>query len=146
MHDSFCCCGSWWDLFNSILVMGKEKKAFKDTVFGKILGRAGGLIPDVAGIILKATVGGNPMGAVQDAMSALSGKSVTLGVADASDLTITTVSGDQFDYIVLFKDTGDSTTSPLIICIDSAVGLPFTPEGGSVKLKWSDLASKIFKL
>jgi len=77
---------------------------------------------------------------------ALTGKSVTLGVADANDLTITTVSGDQFEYIILFKDTGDSTTSPLIMCIDSAVGLPFTPEGGSVKIKWSNLVSKIFKL
>ena len=85
--------------------------------------------------------------AAQVAISdALSGKSVTLGVANASDLTISGVSGDQFEYIVLFKDTGDSTTSPLIMCIDSAIGLPFTPEGGSIKLKWSNLASKIFKL
>ena len=53
--------------------MGKERKAFKDTTFGKILSKAGNLIPDAAGIVLKATVGGNPMGAVNDAISALSG-------------------------------------------------------------------------
>jgi hypothetical protein len=46
--------------------MGKENKSFKDTTFGKILGKAGDLVGDVPGIILKATVGGNPMGAVQD--------------------------------------------------------------------------------
>jgi hypothetical protein len=49
----------------------KEKKAFKDTVFGKILGKAGDVIPDVAGAVLKATVGGNPMGAVQDVIGSL---------------------------------------------------------------------------
>ena len=52
--------------------MSKEKKAFKDTVFGKILGKAGDIVPDVAGAVLKATVGGNPMGAVQDVIGALS--------------------------------------------------------------------------
>jgi len=51
--------------------MSKEKKAFKDTVFGKILGKAGDVIPDVAGAVLKATVGGNPMGAVQDVIGSL---------------------------------------------------------------------------
>lgn len=50
----------------------KEKKAFKDTVFGKILGKAGDIVPDVAGAVLKATVGGNPMGAVQDVIGSLS--------------------------------------------------------------------------
>ena len=44
----------------------KEKKAFKDTTFGKILGKAGDIVEDSAGYILKATIGGDPMGAVQD--------------------------------------------------------------------------------
>ncbi len=52
--------------------MSKENKAFKDTTFGKILGKAGDLVGDVPGIILKATVGGNPMGAVQDVVKSLS--------------------------------------------------------------------------
>jgi hypothetical protein len=53
--------------------MSKEKKAFKDTTFGKILGKAGDLVGDVPGIILKATVGGDPMGAIQDTIKTLSG-------------------------------------------------------------------------
>jgi len=53
--------------------MNKEKKSFKDTVFGKIISKAGSIIPDAAGITLKATVGGNPMGAVKDAVKALTG-------------------------------------------------------------------------
>jgi len=53
--------------------MSKEKKAFKDTLFGKILGKAGDIVGDSAGIILKATVGGNPMGAAQDLLKELSG-------------------------------------------------------------------------
>lgn len=52
--------------------MKKEKKAFKDTIFGKILNKAGSVIPDIAGIALKA-VTGNPMGAVEDAVKALTG-------------------------------------------------------------------------
>lgn len=48
----------------------KEKKAFKDTVFGKILGKAGTVIPDVISIGTKAIMG-NPMGAVQDLVGAL---------------------------------------------------------------------------
>jgi hypothetical protein len=53
--------------------MSKEKKAFKDTTFGKILGKAGDLVGDVPGIVLKATVGGDPMGAIQDTIKTLSG-------------------------------------------------------------------------
>lgn len=51
--------------------MSKEKKAFKDTTFGKILGKAGDIVKDAPALILKATVGGNPMGAVQDLVGEL---------------------------------------------------------------------------
>lgn len=51
--------------------MSKEKKKFKDTLFGKILGKAGDIVGDSAGLILKATIGGDPMGAVEDLVEEL---------------------------------------------------------------------------
>jgi hypothetical protein len=68
--------------------MSKEKKAFKDTVFGKILGKAGDIVPDVAGAVLKATVGGNPMGAVQDVIGALTGSKDPKAKAVVSELQL----------------------------------------------------------
>jgi hypothetical protein len=77
---------------------------------------------------------------------ALTGKTAVAGVADANDVTLTAVSGDSFEYIIGFKDTGTESTSNLIFFIDTAVGLPFTPNGGDVLIVWDDGANKIFKL
>lgn len=76
----------------------------------------------------------------------MDGKSSTLGVADANDTLFTAVSGDQSEAVVIFKDTGDPATSPLIAYIDTATGLPVTPGGGDILVKWDDGANKIFKL
>lgn len=43
--------------------------------------------------------------------AALSSKTKTLGVADAADITLSTVSGSDCEYIILFKDTGSASTS-----------------------------------
>jgi hypothetical protein len=45
--------------------MAKEKKAFKDTLFGKIVGKAGNIIPDVIGIAAKV-VSGDIAGALDE--------------------------------------------------------------------------------
>lgn len=74
------------------------------------------------------------------------GKTSTDGVADASDVTVSSVSGDPFELIVIYKDSGASTTSPLIAAIDTATGLPLTPNGGDVTVAWDNGANKIFKL
>lgn len=60
-------------------------------------------------------------------------KSVTLGVADAADVTFSSVSGDVSEALVIYKDSGTSTTSPLIAYIDGATGLPVTPNGGEYR-------------
>jgi len=78
--------------------------------------------------------------------SALSGKTVTLGVADADDVTFSAVSGDQCEALVLYKDTGTESTSRLIAYIDNATGLPVTPSGGDIIVAWDNGANKIFKL
>lgn len=77
---------------------------------------------------------------------ALTNKTSTAGVADADNVVFTSVTGDQSEAIVIFKDTGTDTTSPLIAFIDSAVGLPVTPNGGDIEVQWDDGPNKIFKL
>jgi hypothetical protein len=77
---------------------------------------------------------------------ALQNKSVTDGVFDADDIVIASVSGDQFEYLVLFKDTGVEGTSRLILLIDTATGLPCTPNGSDITIQWSSGTDKIFRL
>lgn len=78
--------------------------------------------------------------------SAFSSKTVTSGVADAADVTLSTVTGDQSESLVIYKDSGVESTSRLIAKIDTATGLPVTPNGGNINIVWDSGASKIFKL
>lgn len=74
-------------------------------------------------------------------------KTVTLGVADAADVTLTAVTGATVEAIVIYQWTGVSGTSRLIAYIDTATGMsPLTPNGGDVTIVWDSGASKIFKL
>lgn len=74
------------------------------------------------------------------------GKTTTGGAADADNVTFTSVSGASIEAIVIYKDTGVAATSPLIAYIDTATGLPITPNGGDIILSWDNGANKIFKL
>lgn len=79
--------------------------------------------------------------------SNLIGKSATAGVADAGDVTFTAVpAGAAIQYIVIWKDTGLATTSPLIALIDTATNLPVTPNGGDIIIQWAAISPFIFKL
>lgn len=73
-------------------------------------------------------------------------KTVTSGVADAADVTWSTVSGDVCESIDIKQDTGTDATSRLIANIDTATGLPVTPNGGDITAQWDSGANKIFKL
>lgn len=78
---------------------------------------------------------------------ALSGKTVTDGVFDASDVTFSSVaSGASCDTILLAKDTGSAATSPVIACFQSATGLPVTPNGTDIPVTWDNGANKILAL
>lgn len=77
----------------------------------------------------------------------LSSKTATAGVADAADVTYTTVaSGAACAHLVIAKDTGTASTSPLIAVIDTATGLPITPNGGDITIQFDSGSNKIFKL
>ena len=77
---------------------------------------------------------------------AFTGKATTGGAADANDVTFTSVTGASIEAIVLYKDTGTDSTSPLIAFIDTATGLPITPNGGDIIVTWDNGPNKIFKL
>ena len=77
---------------------------------------------------------------------AFTGNTTTGGAADANDVTFTSVTGASIEAIVLYKDTGTDATSPLIAFIDTATGLPITPNGGDIIVTWDNGANKIFKL
>lgn len=90
--------------------------------------------------------------AAKVATATLSGKSGSSGIADASNATFSTVTGDQSEALIIWKDGGgggvtqSGTTDLLIAYIDTATGLPVTPNGGDINITWSDDTNKIFKL
>jgi len=84
--------------------------------------------------------------AARVATGTLANTSVTSAVFDADDLTFTSVTGDQSEAVVLYKDTGSASTSQLLVFIDSATGLPVTPNGGDITVQWDDGVNKIFSL
>ena len=78
--------------------------------------------------------------------SAFGTKTTTAGVADAADVTLTAVTGDVSESIDLYQHTGTEATSLLIANVDTATGLPVTPNGGNITIQWDSGANKIFKL
>lgn len=76
---------------------------------------------DVAGAAIVSTSGN------------LTTKTIVGGVFDADTITFTAVSGDEFEAILFYHDTGVSSTSRLIAILDTGqTGLPFTPSGGDI--------------
>lgn len=73
-------------------------------------------------------------------------KTVTAGVADAADVLLTSVTGDQSESIVIYADSGVESSSRLICYIDTATGLPVTPNGGNITVQFDNGANRIFKL
>jgi hypothetical protein len=76
----------------------------------------------------------------------LTSKGATAGAASAANVTFSSVSGSTVGAILLYKDTGTGSTSPLIAYIDTATGLPITPNGGDIIVTWDTGTNKIFKL
>lgn len=70
----------------------------------------------------------------------LTSKATTGGAADAADVTFTAVSGASIEAIVIYVDTGTESTSPLIAFIDTATGLPITPNGGDITPRYAQAA------
>ena len=64
-----------------------------------------------------------PGGARVATSSALTTLFPGAGVADASDITFTSVSGSQVTQFVIYRDTGVEATSQLVALFDTAINL-----------------------
>jgi len=88
--------------------------------------------------------------AAKVASGSLASLTSTNGIADADNLTLSSVSGDQSEALVVMKQDTDDNDSPLIAFIDTATGLPVTPSGGDIVITWDTALSGsqggIFKL
>lgn len=93
-------------------------------------------------------------GASLVATGTLGTKTGTNGVADAADQTYTAVAaGAALTSILIYQASavtggGDvaATLQRLIAYIDTATGLPVTPNGGDITVAWDNGTNKIFKL
>lgn len=79
----------------------------------------------------------NDISGVVGTAQTLASVTITNGVLDAADVTFTAVSGASVEALIVYKDTGSSSTSPLLLYIDTATGLPVTPNGGDITIAWN---------
>lgn len=70
----------------------------------------------------------------------------TGGAADADDVTFTAVSGVSCEALLIYQHTGVDATSTLFAYIDTATGLPITPNGGDIIVQWDSGTNKIFRI
>lgn len=91
-----------------------------------------------------------PAGSRLATSGSLTGKSTTGGVADADDVTFPTVAaGDTVTSVVVYRHTGTESTSNLILYMDeTAAGAVINrlTDGNDIVVRWSNSATKIFKL
>lgn len=86
--------------------------------------------------------------------AAMTTPTVTSGVANADAVSFPTVAaGAACPYLIIFQSsavTGGAdvaaTAQRLIAFIDTATGLPVTPNGGNINVAWDTGTNKIFKL
>ena len=113
---------------------------------------------DTVKVLLVDTGAYTPQTAVHQYLSDISGsariagpvtltsKTTTGGAADAADVTFTSVTGPSIEAIVIYIDTGTESTSPLVAFIDTATGLPITPNGGDIIVTWDSIEKEINSL
>ncbi len=77
---------------------------------------------------------------------ALGGKTSANGVADASNVTLSAIVGDECEALVIYQHTSVDATAQLVAYIDVATGFPIQPNGGDIDIAWDSGANRIFKL
>lgn len=92
-------------------------------------------------------------GTVHATSSALTSPTITAGVFDAADTTITVTANASNHYLVLYQAsavTGGAdvaaTAQRLIAYYDTGTGLPIVPGAGSLTITWPNTANKILKV
>ena len=79
----------------------------------------------------------------------LAGVSVTGAVFDANDITLTAVTGSTIVAYAIYRDTGSSATSPLVVYVDttpSATAISLVPNGGDITVTFDNGTNRIFKV
>lgn len=77
----------------------------------------------------------------------LQNKTIANGVFDADDLDFGTLApGSTIKAVALYKDTGNPSTSPVLLYFDVVTGLPMQTNGGGVTIPWDNGAKKITRL
>lgn len=88
-------------------------------------------------------ISANRLGADQT----LGSKSVSGGKFTAASITFPAVaSGSTAKAVVLYKDTGTGSTSPLLIYDDTITGFPLATNGGDVTIAWDSGTYKILSM
>jgi hypothetical protein len=88
-----------------------------------------------------------PGGARVGSAVTLGTKTATNGVADAADISFTSLSSaPTIEALVIYKSTGTESTSALIAYIDTATGLPVSAGATQVDVTWDNGSNRIFKL
>lgn len=87
------------------------------------------------------------LGATLYPAAVMTGRTISNGVFGAADYDMgQLVSGPEIGSVVIYVDTGNPATSPLISQYTDATGLPLTPFGGGVKMEWSRGSAKVFSM
>ncbi len=76
----------------------------------------------------------------------LTGKATFSGAANAIDATFLSVPTGPVVVVAGYKDTGTPSTSQLLFYNDVGVGIPVTPGGGDIVVKWENVSPFIYKL
>jgi len=120
------------DARNALLGNGTHGALDLDTDTIKILARDEGTTAlNLTTQIDLADISAGGVGTDQTITGATVG-SVGVGVFDHAIVTWTALTGASVESLDYYKSSGVATTSPLIFNIDSATGLPLTPNGGDV--------------
>jgi hypothetical protein len=93
-------------------------------------------------------------GTLVQTSGALASKTVTNGVADAADVTFTAVAaGAAIPALIVFQSSANTggadvatTAQRLIAYMDTATGLPVTPNGQNITVSFDNGSNRIFKL
>lgn len=93
---------------------------------------------DLADIVAGARVAVS--GALAAKTAVLASNTLTM---DADNVTLSAVTGDQAEQVVIYRHTGTEATSLLLVFFDTfSSGMPVTPNGGDIQIQWN--ASGIF--
>ena len=87
------------------------------------------------------------LGPAVGSKSVLTGMAVSGGSFDADDVAFGPVAGGStVRAMAIIKDTGNASTSPVLIYFDDVPGFPFLTNGADVTIRWPSGAGRILSL